>query len=299
VTGGGEFLDRLAAGPVVFDGGMGSMLIARGLESGRPPEAWNLERPEVVAAVHRAYLDAGAGVITTNTFGATPSRMARHTLDPAEVNRAAVHVARACADESPERRYVALSLGPTGMMLPPVGDADESSIRREFETQLEAVAGDIDLVLIETIFDLREGLIALGAARERAGTPVAVTITFNRTPRGFFTVMGNGVADALEALVGAGADVVGANCSIDGGDMVDLAPLLLAVARRPVLCQPNAGQPRIDPSQKQGAVTVYDQSPSSFAENASRLFDLGIHAVGGCCGTTPEFIAAFHERTSP
>jgi methionine synthase I (cobalamin-dependent) len=272
---------------------MGSALIERGLEPGRAPEEWNLTRPDVVCAIHRAYLDAGADVVTTNTFGSTPSRMARHGLLDrfAEVNRAAVRLARGCVDASPGSRFVAVSLGPTGMMFPPMGEATEASIASEFCEQLDSAGADVDLVLIETVFDLREGLIALHSARERSAVPVAVTMTFNRTPRGFHTVMGDGVAAAVKALDAAGADVVGANCSIASGDMLDLAPLLRAATDRPVLCQPNAGQPHT-----QGATTVYEQSPGAFADHAARLFDLGVNAVGGCCGTTPEFIGELCAR---
>lgn len=289
----GAFRKRLAEGGVVFDGGMGSMLIAAGLAPGHASETWNLLRPDAVLAIHRDYREAGAEVITTNTFGATPARMARHGLDLADVNRAGVSAARqAAGDEA----FVALSLGPTGMMLPPVGVATGKDIEREFAGQLESLDGGFDLVLVETMFDLNEALIALRAARERTDVPVVVTMTFSRTPRGFFTFMGNPVPSAMTRLQDGGADAVGANCTVASGDMLELAPLLRAAAERPVLCQPNAGAPRTD-----GEIPVYDQTPEKFAGEAARLFDLGINAVGGCCGTTPEFIralCALRERTA-
>jgi methionine synthase I (cobalamin-dependent) len=280
------FLDRIRPGGVIFDGGMGSMLIAAGLQTGHPPEEWNLSRPDTIAAVHRAYLDAGADVITTNTFGATPARMARHGLAERfrEVNRRAVELARGAADDA-GRGLVALSLGPTGMMFPPMGNATEDAIAGEFAGQLEVLDGGFDLIVIETVYDRREGLIALAAARAYGSTPVAVTATFNRTPRGFFTVMGDDVATTVAAFADGGATMVGSNCSIASADMVELAPFLRAATKLPLLCQPNAGAPRMD-----GATATYDQDPDAFAADGKRLFELGVNAVGGCCGTDPDFI---------
>jgi 5-methyltetrahydrofolate--homocysteine methyltransferase len=179
------------------------------------------------------------------------------------------------------------------MMLPPVGTATESALAHEFEVQLSSFDGGFDLVLIETMFDVREAMIALRAARARAGAgvPVAVSMTYNRTPRGFFTVMGDEAAVTSHRLDEAGADVVACNCSIASGDMLDLAVVMRAATMRPVLCQPNAGRPRMA-----GATAVYDQTPAAFAEDAARLFDLGVDAVGGCCGATPEFIRALVAR---
>lgn len=284
------FLERLGGGGVVFDGGMGSMLIAAGLEIGHPSDVWNISRPDVILDIHRAYLDAGAEVITTNTFGATPARMTRHGLTDrvGDINREGVKLAREAAGDG---AYVALSLGPTGMMMPPLGDATGEAIAREFGAQLAALDGGFDLVLVETVYDLKEGLIALRAAREHADVPVAVTMTFNHTPRGFFTFMGNSVGSATTLLQAGGASMVGANCTIASGEMLDLALLLRTATELPVLCQPNAGRPRTD-----GVLPVYEQSPESFAEDAARLFAMGVDAVGGCCGTTPEFIRALRGR---
>lgn len=288
-----ELLDRLTAGGVVFDGAMGSMLIARGLPAGHPTEHWNLTNADAVSDVHRAYLDAGADVVTSNTFGSTPARMQRHDLldGLSDINRAGVRLARERVDAIADARYVALSLGPTGMMLPPLGDATGEKIEGEFRAQLDCIDGGFDLVLIETMFDVKEALLALNAARACTKSTVAVAMTFNRTPRGFYTVMGDDVATAVGKLEAAGADVIAANCSIASGDMLDLAPLLRGATTLPVLCQPNAGQPRME-----GAIPMYDQTPDAFADDAAKLFDLGINAVGGCCGTDPDYIRALRER---
>lgn len=304
---GTTIMERLARGGVVFDGAMGSLLIARGLEAGAPPEAWNRERPDVVGEIHDAYLDAGADVVETNTFGGNPVRLAAHDLPARDVslNADALGIARASVDArdrggvQPARGtgFVALSMGPTGATLPPVGAATESQLREAFEAQLGAVrsAGEPDLVLIETMYDLREALVALAAARAMLpGVAVGVTLALMRTPRGFFTVMGDEASTSFQRLVGEGVDMVGANCSLGSRDMAALAPLARSWTTAPLLLQPNAGQPVA-----RGTSVAYLQSPEDFAADAERIFEAGANAVGGCCGTTPEFIAKLCKRRPP
>jgi 5-methyltetrahydrofolate--homocysteine methyltransferase len=308
-----ELLQRFSEGRLLFDGAIGSMLIAAGLKTGAPPEEWNRSKPDKVSHVHTSYLRAGAQIIETNTFGGTPSRLTSFGLgdEVEEINRAAVRLARGAVSEyvssadvrrlSPDvsndkksaagKKWIAFSIGPTGKMLPPVGNAGEEEIRAEFRTQIASVKNTVDLFLIETIFDLREGIIALGAAKDLTDVPVAVTLTFNQNPRGFFTIMGDEVTASIRRLEEAGADVVGANCTIASREMLELALLLREATSLPVLCQPNAGSPTV----KKG-IPVYEQSPEDFAGDASRLFEMGINAVGGCCGTTPEFIRETAKR---
>ena len=302
-------LERFRDGGVLFDGGLGTMLIARGLQLGRPPEEWNREHPEIVRDVHTSYLQAGADVITTNTFGATPSRLEGYGLGErmAEINKAGVTLAEEARspfdrgpgahpardsktpDRSPDprERFIAFGMGPTGKMLPPVGNAEPERLRNEFTRQLRSAGSGYDLVIIETMYDLREALIALDAAKQLTTAPVAVTLTYNKNPRGFFTIMGDEASRAARALEEAGADVVGANCSITSAEMTELGGILRESTEIPILCQPNAGKPRV----KDG-VPIYEQPPEDFARDAVTLFALGVNAVGGCCGTTPEFIEA-------
>ena len=302
-------LERFRAGRVLFDGAMGTMLIARGLRPGRPPEEWNGEHPDIVRDVHLSYLKAGAEVVTANTFGATPSRLSSYGFGDRidELNRLGVALAgqalfefdkqtadgHACDPASSHgavsrlryARFVALSVGPTGMMLPPVGKADEGGIREEFARQLSGIDSGYDLVVIETMYDLREALIALREAKNSTAVPVAATLTYNKNPRGFFTIMGDEATRATRTVAEAGADMVGANCTITSAEMIELGRLLRGSTDLPVLCQPNAGDPRI----KDG-LPAYDQTPEDFARDALELFALGVNAVGGCCGTTPAFI---------
>lgn len=286
---------------------MGSMLIAKGLRPGRPPEEWNRQHPSIVRDVHMSYLQAGSEVLETNTFGGTPSRLRSLGLDAVagELNTAGVELARDAISEferdtasrapcdrpvegrvrQSRARYVAVSLGPTGKMLPPVGGATETQIRDEFAAQIKGIGAGYDLFVFETMYDLREALIALAAARELSTSPVAVTLTFNRNPRGFFTIMGNEATRAVRELEDAGADVVGANCTITSAEMTELGRILRKSTDLPILCQPNAGKPQV-----RSGVPVYDQTPEDFARDALLLFEIGINAVGGCCGTTPAFI---------
>ena len=286
-------MDRFAEGRVLFDGGLGSQLIAQGLETGWPPDEWNLSRPDVVLDVHRAYADAGAEVITTNTFGATPGRLATHGFSEQvrEINTAGVRLAREAIAARPGR-FVGFSMGPSGEMMPPVGTADEAQVRAEYEAQVGSIAPDDppDIILIETMIDLREALIALEVAKA-AALPVSVALTYNKNPRGYFTVMGNEAAEATAQVEAAGADVIAANCSVASGDMVGLAKLLRKSTTLPVLCQPNAGAPGI-----RDGKPVYDQAPGEFCAHALELYDMGVNAVGGCCGTTPEFIRLVAKR---
>lgn len=299
-------------GGVVFDGAMGSMLISRGLRSGRPPEEWNIEHPEIVSSVHTAYLEAGAEVIETNTFGGTPARLRSFGLAgaAAKINEAGTRIAREAvptapagpAPDSPARetlrestapwkRFVAVSVGPSGMMLPPVGPATEGEIEAEFRAQIEGCGDFHDMIVIETMFDLREALVALRAARAATAVPIGVTLTYTKNPRGFFTIMGDELRLSVRKLTEAGADVIGANCTLASGDMIELARVLRESTELPTLCQPNAGKPRL-----RAGSPVYDQTAAEFAADASELFGLGINAVGGCCGTTPAFIRELRTK---
>jgi len=288
-------MERFAQGRLLFDGGLGSQLIAQGLETGWPPDEWNTSRPDVVKGVHRAYVEAGAEVITTNTFGSTPGRLATHGFAGrvAELNAAGIRLAREAIAQAgtPPRRFVGFSMGPGGEMMPPVGTADPAQVRAEYDAQVGSIDKNDppDIILIETMIDLREALIALEVAK-RTGLPVSVALTYNKNPRGYFTVMGNEAADSTARLEEAGADVIAANCSIASGDMLGLAKLLRKRASLPVLCQPNAGQPGI-----RDGMPVYEQAPEEFCAHALELFDAGVNAVGGCCGTTPEFIRLVAE----
>ena len=282
-------LERLAAGDVlVGDGAMGTMLLERGLPPGRPPESVTLSNPEALEEIARLYLDAGADLLETNTFGGSPLKLALYGLEAETeaVNREAVRAARRVAEG---RAYVAASCGPCGRLLEPYGDATADAVYGSFRWQIEVlVDAGADCIFVETMTDLVEAQLAVRAAKSVSPrTPVVATMTFDRTPRGPYTIMGVSVAAAADGLEQAGADAVGSNCGTGIEDMIPIAREFRAASRLPLAIQPNAGLPRAV-----GGRTVYDETPASLAERAKELAAIGVSIVGGCCGTTPAHIAA-------
>lgn len=281
--------ERLAEGIVLLDGALGTELIAMGLAAGQAPEWWVLEHPDRLAAVHRAYAEAGADVVHACTFGASPLKLEQEGLAGrcGEINAAAV---RLCREAVGERALVSGDLGPTGLLFAPMGEADEDALRAAFREQAEVLAEEaVDLVSVETMFDLREAVIAVQEAR-RVGLPVLASMTFSARRRGNFTMVGDRVATSMVALAEAGASAVGFNCSVTSevmGAMVDEAVAATDVA---VVAQPNAGQPQATPDG-----ILYDAEPGPFAADLLAMVASGARVIGGCCGTTPEFIGRLRE----
>ena len=272
------------ARPLLLDGGLGSMLIAAGLEGGRAPEWWNLEHPDRVEEAHRAYFAAGSDIVHTNTFGGNPLRLAAGGLGGRcrEVNAAAVAIARRAR---PGEGLVAGDVGPTGHMLPPLGTAAVAELGAAFREQVEALAeAGVDLISIETMSDLREALAAVEAARY-SGLAVHAAMTFEARPRGCFTIMGDPLVPSLRALAEAGAAAVGCNCSVTSAVMAAMVAQAAPVVPVPLSAQPNAGAPTVTTD----GVT-YEADPDAFARDLRAMVDDGAALVGGCCGTTPEFI---------
>ncbi|HSW28041.1 MAG TPA: homocysteine S-methyltransferase family protein [Longimicrobiales bacterium] len=287
------FLTRLRSGPtLVGDGATGTLLMERGLPPGRPPEEATLTHPEWVAEVARRYVEAGAEVAETNTFGASPLKLALAGIgeEVERVNRDAVRLAREGAGG---KAYVVASCGPCGRLLEPYGDAPPAAVHAGFLVQVGILAtAGVDAVFIETMTDLEEAKLAVRAAREAApALPVAAMMTFEKTPRGFYTIMGDSVADAAAALEEAGADAVGSNCGNGIGEMVEIAREFRRHSALPVVIQPNAGLPRLCDGH-----LIYDESPESMADRARELVAIGVALIGGCCGTTPDHIRALRSR---
>jgi 5-methyltetrahydrofolate--homocysteine methyltransferase len=290
-------VNRLAAllgeqpGPVLFDGGMGTLLQDRGLDDGGAGELWNVERPELVRDAHASYAASGAHILTTNTFGGSRPRLAMHGLEDRvhELNAAAAAIARAVADE--HGLLVAGDLGPTGELLEPLGTMSPEQAEEIFAEQLAGLRdGGIDLVLVETMSDLGEAEAAIRAARSVVpDAPVAATMSFDTNLR---TMMGVRPGDAAVALARAGADAVGANCGRGPEEMESIAEQLAEARPDGVLlvAQSNAGLPQVV-----GDHFEYDRSPTDLAEHARVLRKLGIDLLGGCCGSTPAHIAAMRD----
>lgn len=283
-----SLLDLVRTRPVLLDGGLGTELMARGLEPGVPPEIWNVERPEAVREIHAAYFEAGSDAVSTNSFGATPLKLAAHGLEArtSELNRAAARLAREAA---PPGRFVAGSMGPTGKFLKPQGPAAEEDLVAAFAEQARALAeGGVDVFLVETQYDLREALAALRGVQAVSPLPVFVTMTFNVFPRGYFTIMGNPAPRVAAELERAGAAAVGANCTLTTEQMAGCVAALRAATTLPVIAQANAGQPAVGPD---GTVR-YAQSVEDYVRFVPDLIRAGAGFVGGCCGTTPATIRA-------
>jgi 5-methyltetrahydrofolate--homocysteine methyltransferase len=285
-------LARLKRGDVlVGDGAWGTQLMQRGLPPGQAPEWFALEKPDVIEEVARLYVEAGADLVTTDTFGGTSFRLKLHGLDgeKARINRQAVEaVKRAVAG----RALVSASVGPSGQLLEPYGDTSPDAVEAAFAEQIEALASaGADVLCVETMGDLVEASRAVKAAKAVApGVPVMATMTFEPTPRGYFTVMGVSAEKAAAGLEAAGADVVGSNCGTGIGDMVEIARLMARATRLPLLIQPNAGLPE----SREGHV-VYNETPETMAARVPELLALGVAIVGGCCGTTPDHIRAIRR----
>lgn len=261
----------------IFDGGMGTMLQARGLAAGECPERLNLSAPQTVEDVHAAYIRAGADIITANTFGASRRKLGE---DPAPYISAGVAAARRAGAP-----LVALDVGPLGGLMEPYGDMSFAEAYRQFAEIAEAgAAAGADLVLIETMSDLLEAKAALLAARERTRLPVLVTMTFGEDGR---TFLGVDPAAAAVTLTSLGADAVGVNCSLGPEQLRDVVRRIIGATHLPVIVQPNAGMPRLVDGE-----TRFDVGPADFARAAEGFLDDGAAILGGCCGTTPDHIQA-------
>ena len=286
-----NLLDLAGRRTVLLDGALGTELMARGLPQGACPEIWNLERPEVVQAVHKDYFAAGSEAVSTNSFGGSRIKLAAHGLEArtVELNAAAARLARAAA---PAGTFVAGSIGPTGKFLKPQGEFSEEEFEAVYAEQAKALAdGGVDVLLIETQYDLREALCAVRGARRAASLPVLATMTFNATPRGYFTLMGDTPAKCLRGLEKEGARAVGANCTLNSEQMAGLVKVMRSETGLPLIAQANAGKPSLGPD---GCVT-YSQGLEDYVRFVPDIVRAGANLVGGCCGTTPAFIKAMAE----
>ncbi len=285
-----RFLEKVSEKTLFLDGAMGSMLMAAGLTSGNAPELWNTEKPSVIMDIHKRYYDAGSDVVITNTFGGSSLKLADNGLAEKmkELNVAAAKNAKSVC---PEGKFVAGDLGPTGKMLKPLGEVEPDVMETAFyEQALALLEGGVDCLIVETMFSLEEAVLAVKAAKRAGDAPVIASITYDRKPKGFFTMMGEPPSACAQALEEAGADIIGANCTLGSKDMIDLAGELGAATQKPILVQPNAGKPIT-----RKGVTHYEQTPGEFAEDGKKIAEAGAGLIGGCCGTNPEFIQALVE----
>ena len=273
---------------IFLDGAMGTQLGAAGLEMGGQNCVTN---PEAVLAVHEQYAACGIDLLITNTLTMNRVNLESHNIgvDVREVNLAGVRLAKAAARDG---QYVLGDIGSTGKMLKPYGPLSEDDAYEAFREQAAILAeGGADGLIIETMFDLREAVCAMRAAKEACDLPIIASIAFNTAGNGGRTVMGNTAHDCAQALAEAGATVVGANCgSLDPLEMAEVVATMSAATSLPIIAQPNAGKGRLADK-----LLVFDMSPAHFAAGVEECARVGARLVGGCCGTSPAHIREMVE----
>lgn len=271
---------------VLFDGGIGTELIRHGFKSGECPEKWNIDKSDIVISIHKAYFEAGADIITTNSFGGSTIKLSSYDMEDKcyKLNRAAAQLA---VSVKPKGRWVSGSIGPIGKFLKPMGEYEEKDFENAFYEQIKGlIDGGVDILLMETHYDLKEIICAIRAAQKIFDhPPIFATMTFNKTPRGFYTIMGNSVTQSFEELKKMGVDVIGANCTLDSKDMSELVKIMRDSTTLPILAQANAGQPSVT---SEGV--VYTQSLEDYVKYIPEMIKNGADFIGGCCGTNPEYI---------
>lgn len=275
---------------VYLDGGMGTLLQKSGLQPGELPEHWNISHPEVIREIHKNYYDSGSNVVNTNTFGANTLKFSIDKLD--EIICHAVKNANEARKTSSgeQEKFIALDVGPTGKLLKPLGDLDfEDAVKIFAETIRLGVKYGVDLITIETMNDSYETKAAVLAAKENSDLPIIVTNAYGENGR---LMTGANPAVMAAILEGMGVDAIGANCSLGPKQLMDVMDELLKYCSVPVAFKPNAGLPKSD-----GKVTYYDVDADEFAQDIKLSVENGVRIVGGCCGTTPEYIKKVCELT--
>ncbi len=279
-----ELMEEIRKRIVFFDGGTGSLLQANGLKPGELPETWNILHPEIVTKLHYDYLEAGADIVKTNTFGANGLKFndaGEYGLD--EIVAAAMENAKKAVSKAGDKGYIALDIGPTGKLLKPLGDLGFEEAYRLFSDVVAIGAREgADLVLIETMSDSYEVKAAVLAAKENCNLPVFATMIFDSKGK---LLTGGTVESTVALLEGLGVDALGINCGLGPVQMKGILAYIMKAASVPVIVNPNAGLPR-----SEGGRTVYDIDADEFAGTMREIVEMGACVVGGCCGTTPEHI---------
>lgn len=281
-----KFKDRFSKnGVLIADGATGTTLQQAGLPPGTAPERWNLENPDAIRALHRAYVEAGADLILTNTFGGSRPRLEMEGLGERvhEINRAGARLAREIAGDEV---LVLGDMGPTGQLLAPLGMLTYDAAVTAFAEQAAALAeGGVDAILIETMSDLDEAKAAVEGARRTTELPILVTMSFDTHGR---TMMGVRPAQAATELWALGVDAVGANCGRTLSENLEaIRQIRAALPEATLMAKPNAGLPRME-----GSESVYDVTPEIMADYASKFAALDVKIFGGCCGSTHDHIRA-------
>ncbi|WP_050638414.1 homocysteine S-methyltransferase family protein [Candidatus Stoquefichus sp. SB1] len=275
--------ERLGKDLLIFDGAMGTQLQNAGLKAGEIPEVYNIEHPDIIIDIHTRYLQAGADFITTNTFGCNPLKMADSGYCYCDLLKAAVNNAKIARERVNPNAYIVLDIGPIGQLLEPLGTLSFDEAYEMISSQILMVKDDVDVVLLETMTDLYEVKAGILAVKENSDLPVFVTMTFEQNKR---TLTGTDPLTFVNVVEGLGVDALGVNCSLGPNELKPIIEDILSVANTPVMIQPNAGLPCLHNGE-----TCYHVTSDEYANNMREYMDNGVSIVGGCCGTTPDFIA--------
>ena len=273
---------------LIFDGGMGTLLQAAGLPAGQAPEKWNIANPDKIVNIHKSYVEAGCDILTSNTFGVNTLKYT--VAEVSDMVKAAFDCMRRAAETTDRKVYLALDIGPTGKLLEPYGDLPfERAVEVFAETVRAGVDGGADLILIETMNDSYETKAAVIAAKENSSLPIFVTNVYDSTHK---LMTGADVPAMIALLEGLGVDAIGMNCSLGPRQTIEVLPKFIEYSSTPIIVQPNAGLP----VQKDGK-TVYDVDAEEFSDIMAQMAKMGGCILGGCCGTTPEYIRKTVEKT--
>lgn len=280
--------DRLKNDLLIFDGAMGSQLQQRGMQAGEIPEVYNIEHPEIIIDIHKRYLQAGADLMTTNTFGCNPLKMKDSGYCYCDLLKAAVDNAKKARAEVNPNAYIVLDIGPIGQLLEPLGTLTFDEAYEIIASQVLLVKDDVDAVLLETMTDLYEVKAGILAVKENSDLPVFVTMTFEGHQR---TLTGTDPLTFVNVAEGLKVDALGVNCSLGPIELKPIVETLLKYAHVPVIVQPNAGLPCLHHGE-----TIYPMHSDEFVEAMKTFVDQGVQIIGGCCGTTPDFIAGLKKQ---
>jgi len=290
-----KLIERISQGLFFLDGGMGSQLIARGVDAGDSNDCLNIKLPEVVKAIHADYFSSGSDAVITNTFGGNAISLARHGhADKAAIlNKTAAEIARQAASQD---RYVIGDIGPCGDFLEPLGQVRPDQLKAAFSEQaLALAAGGVDGFIIETMTAIDEIIIAVDTVKSVSDLPIFLSLAYDDTGDGFKTMMGVSPADIVDRLGDSGIAALGFNCgSLDMAGYIKLTEIyaeLLSGSEIKLLAEPNAGRPQLIDDK-----VAYNLSPKNFAIETQRIHDAGASIIGGCCGTGPKHIKAMAKR---
>jgi 5-methyltetrahydrofolate--homocysteine methyltransferase len=289
--------ERISAGLFLLDGAMGTQLMAQGIEVGKCNDYLNIESPDIVFDIHRAYLEAGSDAVLTNTFGANKYALSRHKLGKmvGRINTTGAEIARRAAGEE---KYVLGDIGPSGDFLQPLGNLKLGELKDAFARQAKALlAGGVDGFIIETMTALDEITIAIEAVKSVCKLPVFASLAFDSAGGDYRTMMGVDVEAAVAQIVSLGVDAVGFNCgTVSLAEYIELAEKYVSAVKALqqdtlIYAEPNAGKPELVEDR-----VVYNVSPEDFAEAAEKIHSAGVNIIGGCCGTSPAHIEAVAKK---